>query len=130
MAQLIQITNIGAGIKLPIEKQLIEFGRGENCDIVLDDELVSLRHASIEVMLNPESNLIEYLLQDRNSTNHTYVNDERIDLHRLRDGDVIRIGKNHFRFEDETRGDLAATARLHKTWIPGVYYTKPAKKKK
>ncbi|MDH5354470.1 MAG: FHA domain-containing protein [Gammaproteobacteria bacterium] len=130
MAVLIQQTNTGAGIKLPIEKQLTEFGRDESCDVSLDDDLVSLRHAALEVMLTPDGSQIEYILQDQASTNHTYVNDEAISLHRLKDGDVIRIGKNHFRFEDEEKGDLAATAKLHKTWIPGVFYTKGGKKKK
>lgn len=130
MAVLIQITNTGAGIKLPIEKQQIKFGRDENCDVSLDDDLVSLSHAVLEVVLSPGGDQIEYILQDKNSTNHTYVNDQIIDLHRLKDADVIRIGKSHFRFEDEAKGDLAATAKLHKTWIPGVFYTKSGKKKK
>ncbi len=130
MAVLIQQTNTGAGIKFPIEKQQIVFGREENCEVSLDDDLVSARHAVLEVMLNPAGDQIEYVLEDKASTNHTYVNDEIISLHRLKDGDVIRIGKNHFRFEDETKGDLAATAKLHRTWIPGVFYTKAGKKKK
>lgn len=130
MALLIQQTNTGAGIKLPIEKQQIVFGRDENCEVSLDDDLVSLRHAVLEVMLNPAGDQIEYVLEDKGSTNHTYVNDEIISLHRLKDGDVIRIGKTHFRFEDEGKGDLAATAKLHRTWIPGVFYTRAGKKKK
>lgn len=130
MALLIQITSSGAGIKLPIEKQQIVFGRDEDCDISLDDDLVSKCHAVLEVVLATEDNRVDYILQDKESTNHTYVNDERIDLRRLKDGDIIRIGKNNFRFEDETKGDLAETTKLHKTWIPGVFYTTAGKKKK
>lgn len=130
MALLVQISDSGAGLKLPIEKQQIQIGRDENCDISLDDELVSKHHAVLEVILTPDDNRIEYMLQDLNSTNHTYVNDERIDLCRLKDGDIIRIGKGNFRFEDEAKGDLEETAKLHKTWIPGVFYTKSGKKKK
>ncbi len=130
MALLIQLTDSGAGIKLPIEKQQIEFGRDENCDISLDDELVSKRHAVLEVVSTPDGKQIDYILQDKSSTNHTYVNDERIDLRRLKDGDVIRIGVNSFRFEDEAKGDMGATTKLHQTWIPGVFYTSAGKKKK
>ncbi|MGD8525491.1 MAG: FHA domain-containing protein [Thioalkalispiraceae bacterium] len=130
MALLVQITDSGAGLKIPIEKQQLKIGRDENCDIALDDELVSKFHAVVEVILTPDDNRIEYMLQDLDSTNHTYVNDERIDLCRLKDGDIIRLGKNNFRFEDETKGDLAETAKLHKTWIPGVFYTRAGKKKK
>ena len=130
MALLVQISDSGAGLKLPIEKQQIQIGRDENGDISLDDDLVSKHHAVLEVILTPDVNRIEYMMQDLNSTNHTYVNDERIDLCRLKDGDIIRIGKSNFRFEDEAKGDLEETAKLHKTWIPGVFYTKSGKKKK
>ena len=130
MALLIQISDSGAGLKIPIEKQQLYIGRDENCDISLDDELVSKKHAVLEVVLTPDDNRIEYMLQDLDSTNNTYVNDERVDLCRLKDGDVIRIGKSNFRFEDEAKGNLEETARLYKTWIPGVFYTKSGKKKK
>ena len=130
MALLVQITDSGSGIKLPIEKQQFVFGRDESCDVSLEDELVSSRHAVLEVVLTPDGKRVDYILQDKESTNHTYVNDERIDLHRLKDGDVIRIGKNHFRFEDAEKGDFEKTAKLHKTWIPGVFITKGGKKKK
>jgi pSer/pThr/pTyr-binding forkhead associated (FHA) protein len=130
MAFLIQLTDSGAGIKLPIDKQQIEIGRDEGCDVSLDDDLVSKRHAVLEVVLTADGKRIDHILQDKSSTNHTYVNDERIDLRRLKDGDVIRIGKSHFRFEDEAKGDLGETAKLHKTWFPGVFYTRTGKKKK
>jgi pSer/pThr/pTyr-binding forkhead associated (FHA) protein len=130
MALLIQISDSGTGVRLPIEKQQIKIGRDADCDISLEDELVSKEHAVLEVVLTPDENRIEYMLQDLDSTNNTYVNDERIDLCRLKDGDIIRIGMNNFRFEDEEKGDLAETAKLHKTWIPGVFYTKGGKKKK
>jgi pSer/pThr/pTyr-binding forkhead associated (FHA) protein len=130
MAVLVQITDSGVGIKLPIEKQQIQIGRDTECDISLEDDLVSKHHATLEAVLTPDDNRIEYMLQDLESTNNTYVNDERISLCRLKDGDVIRIGMNNFRFEDEAKGDLEATAKLHKTWIPGVFYTRGGKKKK
>jgi len=130
MALLIQVTDSGAGIKLTIDKKLIEFGREEDCDVSLDDDLVSQRHAILEVVLTPDDNRIEYILQDKNSTNHTYVNDEPVDRYHLKNGDLIRIGKSNFRFEDEAKGDFSETLVLHETWFPGVFYTKPGKKNK
>lgn len=130
MALLVQLSDTGAGLKLPIEKQQIKIGRDEHCDIALDDDLVSKHHATLEVIVTPDDNRIEYMLQDMESTNHTFVNDIRVDLCQLKDGDIIRIGKNNFRFEDEEKGNLEETAKLHKTWIPGVFYTKKPKKKK
>ena len=130
MALLIQLTNNDAGIKLPIEEQHIEFGRDEDCDVSLNDDLVSIRHAVLKVLITADDNRIDYILEDNNSTNHTYVNGERIEQHRLENGDVIRIGKNNFRFEDKTKGNFSETLVLHDTWIPGVFYTRAGKKTK
>lgn len=134
MALLLQQTDDSAGIKLPIDKQRISIGRHSDNDISLEDELVSKEHAVIEVMAAPDqSGRIEFVIQDLDSTNRTYVNDHPITLHKLRHGDVIRIGVNLFKFVDEARDDTKETAQLYKTWIPGVFYTgkkkKQAKKK-
>jgi pSer/pThr/pTyr-binding forkhead associated (FHA) protein len=129
MALLIQVTDSGGGIKLTINKKQIEFGRDEDCDVSLDDDLVSQRHATLEVVLTSDENRIEYILKDKSSTNHTYVNGESIDQRHLKNGDVIRIGKNNFRFEDEAKGNFSETLVLHETWFPGVFYTKPKKNK-
>ena len=130
MALLIQLTDSGTGIKLQLSEQQIEFGRDEDCDVSLDDELVSQHHAVLEVVVTADDNRVEYILQDKKSTNHTYVNDQLIDRCHLENGDIIRIGKSNFRFEDEAKGDFAETLVLHETWFPGVFYTKQGKKKK
>jgi pSer/pThr/pTyr-binding forkhead associated (FHA) protein len=128
MALLIQHTDSGVGIKLQIAGKQIEFGRNENCDVSLDDDLVSQLHAVLEVEVSQDDNRVDYILQDKKSTNHTYVNDKPIDRCHLENGDVIRIGKSNFRFEDEAKGDFSETLVLHDTWFPGVFYTKPKKK--
>ncbi len=128
MAMLVQQKPDGAGIKLVIAKQRITIGRDPANDISIDDDLVSKEHAILEVALSPtDDSKLEYYLQDLDSTNHTYVNDERITLFRLKNGDVIRVGMSNFRFVDEENGDLEETAKLHKTWIPGVYLKKGRK---
>lgn len=126
MALLIQYAENGAGIKLPINKQKMTIGRDSANDISLDDELVSKTHASLEVMITDDN--VEYFIQDLNSTNHTFVNDEPVNLHKLRDGDMIRIGMIDFRFVSQSVDEVDETAQLYKTWIPGVFYT--GKKKK
>jgi pSer/pThr/pTyr-binding forkhead associated (FHA) protein len=128
MALLIQHTDSGVGIKLQIAGKQIEFGRDEDCEVSLDDDLVSQRHAVLEVEVSRDDNRVDYILQDNKSTNHTYVNDKTIDRCHLENGDVIRIGKSNFRFEDEAKGDFSETLVLHDTWFPGVFYTKPKKK--
>jgi len=125
MAMLIQYTPDGAGIKLVLAKQRITIGRDSGNDISIDDDLVSKLHAVLEaVPVADGEGRVEYYLQDQDSTNHTYVNDERIRLCKLQNGDMIRIGMNNFRFVDEDEGNLGETAKLRKTWIPGVFVKK------
>lgn len=127
MALLIQDSESGAGIKLSIEKQRTTIGRDESNDISLDDELASKHHAVLEVICSEDN--IRFLLQDLNSTNHTFVNDEPVDLRDLKDGDLIRIGMSNFRFISQELDSMDETAQLYKTWIPGVFYTGKKKKK-
>ena len=127
MALLIQFTENSAGIKLSIEKQRTTIGRDASNDISLDDELVSKEHAVLEVISTEDE--ISFLIQDLNSTNHTFVNDEPVDLHKLKDGDLVRIGMSDFRFISQDPNSMDETAQLYKTWIPGVFYTGKKKKK-
>ena len=123
MAALIQFKDGMDGVTLRLERPVISLGRGPDNDITLHDELVSKHHAVIEAVANPDGGY-HYVIEDGGSTNGTYVNDERIELCRLRQDDVIRLGVNHFRFVDDANDDLAATTKVQKTWIPGVYVTK------
>lgn len=127
MALMIQFTESGAGIKISIEKQRTTIGRDASNDVSLDDELVSKEHAVIEVINNGDN--VEFFIQDLNSTNHTFVNDTPIDIHKLKDGDLIRIGMSDFRFISQDPDSMDETAQLYKTWIPGVFYTGKKKKK-
>ena len=85
--------------------------------------------AVIEAIAQEQAQLqFEYYLQDQDSTNHCFVNEEQVKLKKLQHEDVIRIGKNNFRFVDDRNDNLEETTKLHKTWLPGVYVTKKRKK--
>jgi len=130
MALLILIQDDSSGVRFHIDKPKLTIGRGQENDICLDDELVSKYHAAIEAVIKEDEDMrIEYFLHDQDSTNFSFVNDERVKIRRLAQDDVVRIGKNNFRFVDDQKGDLDATTKLHKTWFPGVYVTKKAKPK-
>ena len=128
MAALIQIKDGIKGITLRIENRESRLGRGPDNDITINDELVSKYHAEILANLRDDGNGFDYSIRDCGSTNGTFVNDEKVDEHPLKNGDVIRMGINHFRFVDDANDDLAATTRIQKTWIPGVYITRRDKK--
>lgn len=65
----------------------IVIGRGEDCSIIVDDPLVSRRHATVFMSDG------EIWVHDQGSRNGVYVNGLRIDdRQRLMLGDAIRIG--------------------------------------
>jgi pSer/pThr/pTyr-binding forkhead associated (FHA) protein len=110
---------------IPLEKQQLSIGRRPDADLFLDDKMVSSRHAMIEIKADAkQEGSAEYYIQDLESTNHTYVNGGKIKRHKLVHEDRIRIGKYLFKFIDETAAFDEKTTKLHKSWIPGVYYTK------
>lgn len=128
MALLIQITDDKKGLRILLDQPRTRIGRDPENEVSIDDELVSKIHAIIEAVPSSEKQgQIEYFVQDQESTNKTYVNDEPVSLRKLKHEDVIRVGMNNFQFLDQTPDDLEETAKLHKSWIPGVYYTKKKK---
>jgi pSer/pThr/pTyr-binding forkhead associated (FHA) protein len=127
MAALIQFKDGVDGITLRLEQRESRLGRGPENDITINDELVSKTHAEIVANEKENGEGFEYVIRDCQSTNGTFVNDIRIDERRLYNNDVIRLGISHFRFIDDANDDLAATTKIHKTWIPGVYISKRRK---
>lgn len=94
------------------ERTLI--GRIPSADILIDDNTVSAKHAVIEaVQMTGEESGRLFFIQDLCSTNGTLVCGERVRRKRLRDGDLIKIGWNTFRFleRDELKRDNSPQER-------------------
>ena len=64
----------------------IVVGRGSEFDMVLDEDMVSRRHAKIATYHG------QIVLQDLKSTNGTFVNGERVTVARLQVGDKVLVG--------------------------------------
>ena len=82
-------------------------GRGEHCDVCLDDEAVSYDH--LEIVRHGPS----LIAADLDSSNGTLLNGEALDRNRrLRNGDVLQVGR--FRLEvalpPQTRHEATAAA--------------------
>lgn len=76
-----------AGEKLGLGGSGIRIGRESTiCEIVLENPKVSRLHAEV-VSIDGK-----VLLIDRNSSNGTYVNDQKVERTYLRDGDIIYFG--------------------------------------
>ena len=125
MALIVQLHEGVAVNKCPLDQPRLRIGRSPECDIFIDDTVVSSEHAVIEKVENQDAKgSFDYFLEDQNSTNGTFLNDEKTTRQKLTHEDVIRIGWVKFKFIDETKMDPAKTAKIHKSWIPGVFYTK------
>lgn len=124
MAMIVQLHEGVAIKKFKLDKLTLSLGRDSTNDILIDNTVVSSKHAIITVEPPPESGGgPQYYIEDLNSTNSTYVNGKDITRHKLVHDDVIRIGWNNFKFIDEGQADPDQTAKIKKSWIPGVYYT-------
>jgi FHA domain-containing protein/zinc ribbon protein len=75
------------GESFPITSDRMTVGRRPDCDIFLDDVTVSRDHA----LIVRRGDGIH--IDDLGSLNGTYVNRQRIESHRLSDGDELQIGK-------------------------------------
>ena len=78
------------------DKEYISIGRTAKNDIVIDNLAISSLHAMIQ---DTEHGAV---LEDMVSTNGTFVNDNKINRHNLKDGDEIGIGKHKIIFFSES----------------------------
>jgi diguanylate cyclase (GGDEF)-like protein len=85
-------TGAGMGTRYPLGNTPIVLGRENTCDIPVNDQSASRRHARIE------RDLEGYFVIDLQSTNGTFVNDKPASTTQLRDGDYLRVGNYIFRF--------------------------------
>ncbi len=75
------------GQSFPLTGEKMTIGRSPEAGVFLDDVTVSREHATLVRRGG------EWFLDDSGSLNGTYVNRQRVDSHRLADGDELQIGK-------------------------------------
>lgn len=77
-------------------KGRILLGRTESCDLFVNHDSVSAIHAVMEIF---EDRAVIY---DMNSTNGTYVNDDKVIVKELHPGDFFRLADVEFEFQQYT----------------------------
>ncbi len=93
VAALVVIHGDGLGKKYDLAQPEVTIGRSSKSDIQVDQESVSRLHARVV------SDGGKVTIEDGGSTNGTFVNDEQADgAFRLRNGDLIKIGRTIFKF--------------------------------
>jgi len=92
----------GEALRLPDPPARLGIGRGEACDVTLDDADLSREHAELEVGLDGVT------VRDLGSKNGVFVGDRKIDARLLDDRDEIRLGNTILRFEDPAAAEVDA----------------------
>lgn len=85
-------TGPGMGSRYALADTPMVLGRGNDCDIRINDHSVSRRHARIQPGADG------YYAVDLQSTNGTFVNDIPASICKLKDGDYLRVGNCIYRF--------------------------------
>jgi predicted component of type VI protein secretion system len=100
MAKLILTFNKQVIREYSFDKDSITIGRNDDNTIVIDNLAVSGFHARMDRAGS------EYILTDLQSTNGTFVNDQKVTSHKLVDADSIVIGKHVIIFSAKEAGKI------------------------
>jgi pSer/pThr/pTyr-binding forkhead associated (FHA) protein len=105
---LVCLTDDQDGEIVKLRRDATIFGR-EKADIVVDDPEVSSTHCQIQNINN------DYHIFDMNSSNGTFVNNQKIVKAKLKPGDTIMIGRTSFRFMIEDAKNIRHIPTLFKS---------------
>ncbi len=85
----------GTQMEFELGERPITIGRSPDADVVILDEKASRIHCGIRLWDG------DFYIKDLKSRNGTVVNNQRIDVAKLKPGDRIRVGSMSFSFEQE-----------------------------
>src|SRR5262245_46633468 len=104
MLKITVLVGADAGRVVTLGNDTVVIGRGDVCELVLNDSAASRRHCALQ----REGD--HFILTDLQSANGTFLNDlqTRIDSHVLKNGDEIVIGKSRLRVEFSPPSEEAA----------------------
>lgn len=86
------------GSDFRISGESMYIGRDGSCDVALDDETASRKHALIRHSAEG------FVVVDLGSANGTFLNRKRVQHESLTDGDVVRVGETLLLFKQATPG--------------------------
>lgn len=92
MSRLIILARHGSVKQVNIKGPVTSIGRDPDCEVHIDSLGVSRRHATIHWTGD------RFVLSDLASFNGTFVNNQRIEAHALKNGDAITMGDCQLRF--------------------------------
>jgi pSer/pThr/pTyr-binding forkhead associated (FHA) protein len=96
----------GRSMEVDLRPGSITIGRGEGCDIVVDDPTMSRSHARVR----SEGDAV--VVEDLGSRNGTLLNGERIATARIQVGDRLTLGRVTFELVGATQGTTLISASV------------------
>jgi two-component system cell cycle response regulator len=99
-------------VPIPLEREEVILGRALEADVRVNDTQVSRQHARI--ISAPGRSATEYIVQDLDSRNGTFLNGRRIRRERLENGDKITIGETILRFDLLDEIDREYQRQIHR----------------
>jgi pSer/pThr/pTyr-binding forkhead associated (FHA) protein len=103
--RLVAIDGPLSGRTFYLDEPVVSIGRLVSNDICLEDPFVSRHHCVIRTEGD------EYMIEDLNSANGTYVNGELVKACSLTEGALIQIGSSLFRFRLQNPEEAMAVSR-------------------
>ena len=105
-----------SGQTIYLDEPVVSIGRQLSTDIILNDPHVSRNHCLIR------SEGEQYVIEDLNSANGTYVNGERVTESPLTEGSLIKVGNSLFRFRVQNPDESLASSQ---NWMESVCSSSP-----
>jgi diguanylate cyclase (GGDEF)-like protein len=101
-------------VPIPLEREEVILGRALEADVRINDTQVSRQHARIIAAPSESGVSMEYVLNDLDSRNGTFINGRRIKHERLENGDKITIGETILRFDLLDEIDREYQRQIHR----------------
>ncbi|NOZ54847.1 MAG: FHA domain-containing protein [Gammaproteobacteria bacterium] len=124
------LQKLGKEERCPLDLSQMGIGRAPDNEIVVEDDTVSGYHSLITVRPSEQDDSVnEYIIEDLESTNKTYVNNKEIKTHLLKNGDIIRVGETRLKFSTEKyqsppKTDFIKTTKLTTKKVSSFLFTK------
>lgn len=101
-------------VPIPLEREEVILGRALEADVRVNDTKTSRKHARINAVADPETNIVSYVLTDLSSRSGTILNGQKIRQETLQNGDKIAIGEHILRFEFLDEIDREFHRQIHR----------------
>ncbi len=125
MAKLILSFNGEVVKEYKLDKEILTIGRQPDNDIRIDNPAVSSKHAKVLTILN------DSFIEDLDSTNGTFIGDNKITKHALQNGENIILGKHELKYlktnADSGESEFEKTMVIHAD-VEGILKTKEVDK--